>query len=474
MFWRRQPKPAEEAQKQAFGSLELLSSLPVTLSDAQLDSLAILKRIEYTIGEHFVLIDDYSTGRIRFWHLASGNDASLQSRVAVIGALAKENVIVTIQFRSKRMKQVHGRASSVLMALTKDAIEAMATIRFVPEEIERMPSLSGRRSTIEIEFIIPDPDGAYTCREYSFVQTSLTASEINDLPSTYLLGHEFKAVRSLTSYHACNTIPREFDLVISDFESRWTGTDRSFKACRLHTATMSALIHLRGLRRIVILTDEQPPKRLLDLDTRIEAVSCNSLEEALLKVLPDADSISERFLWLREGIFFIAPMTAYQFFDEYGRARYFPSTSNVLDSTIGPDAESVREAFAERFGAYITRRLKHAPIAMEKAVLQAMREDLSEPIRRIDFQNPLPELAFEELYCHYAAALGRAVEGEIAYRYFNVNAQTFQARMNNLARSRDCDIFCVRGITTSHFSKANEAFCLSRLPRLFAEREPKR
>ena len=469
MFWQSatRPKLTYDSSGTPPVPLELPTALPITLSEAQSKSLDILKRLEHATGHAFILVDTYSTAKLRFWHLLQPGSDILQDRIKIVTALAREDVIVTVQFRSKRMKPMRGMAKTVLMKLSVEAIGSIGTVQLYPNLLRKKPNSYDSRSSVEIEFIEPGLDGSYSSKEYSFVQTSLTPEETRTLSFTTLLGHEFKAVRSLISYRSLDTIPDEIDLVMLDFDSRVANSNPAFKQCRLHMSVMSALTHLRGVRRILIATETEVPSNLVELDSRIVPIACSNLEDAIHTVIPNDRTISRRFLWLREGLFFRRPMTPFDFFDEYGRTRYFPSSRNTIDDDIDPASEALREMLLHRFGPFVTRKFKYVPIAMEKAVLDSMHSDLGEHIKQLDLRNPLPDLSFEDLYCHYAAATGHAVEGDIAYSYLNVNTKTFQARLRRLARDIDCDVFCIRGFTASEFTPRNEEYCLSKLPSLF-------
>jgi hypothetical protein len=109
-------------------------------------------------------------------------------------------------------------------------------------------------------------------------------------------------------------------------------------------------------------------------------------------------------------------------------------------------AKNNRALIFKAFDRVMTNKFKHVPHAQRRDVLLELEERYAEEFAetaRHQFRDPSDLSVAASLHHYYAYLTGRAVEGELEYRYLDIADPRTEGRLRRLLRSRDCDVFCL-------------------------------
>jgi len=232
----------------------------------------------------------------------------------------------------------------------------------------------------------------------------------------------------------------------------------------LRYALRSLATYAPWIRRIHLLTDDGAPPWL---DTAHPGLSVVGHREVFADptVLPTSnpravesqlhhiDGLAEHFLYFNDDVFLGAPLLPDRFFLPSGITRYFPSRALLPSGPPAPGDVPVsiagknnRALLQERFGTYVTQKMKHTPHALRRSTLAEIEERFPDRHRQTAASRfrSATDLSIPSAFHHYYAAFtGRAVPGQIPYDYFDLAHPDLAARLARLLRRRDRNVFCL-------------------------------
>ncbi|WP_407565235.1 stealth family protein [Streptomyces sp. 184] len=232
----------------------------------------------------------------------------------------------------------------------------------------------------------------------------------------------------------------------------------------LRYSLRSLHLYAPWIRHVYLVTDDQAPDWLDTAHPRVTVVDHRDIftdpgvlptfnSHAIESQLHHIDGLAEHFLYFNDDVFLGAPLLPDRFFLPSGITRYFPS--RALLPSGPPDAGDVpvsiagknnRALLEERFGTYITQKMKHTPHALRRSVLAEIERRFPERHRQTAASRfrGATDLSIPSAFHHYYAAFtGRAVPGQIPYDYFDLAHPDIADRLQRLLRRRDRNVFCL-------------------------------
>lgn len=492
----------------------------LSVDEVQKRYLEILKRVETALEAQFIAVDIYSSPSVKFWFI---DPTSRISSAAILQELAKHDIYVDVHLRNG---QVHyGRGIELLQLPITEPHQSIATLHVYDLYYRGQTLVHGKRSAVIIEFPVLHPiRSEYVGWKYSFVQAQITNPIVSQLPTTSILGFEFLATPNLARLRSTGTIPEEIDVVytwVDGHDPAWaarraeaagchgrltsdaTDSARYLQRNELLYSLSSTLTFLKGVRKIYVVTDQQRPTLPTGCDGKINIVdhreifnnpsdlptfNSHSIEAQLHRI----PGLSEKYLYLNDDFFFGRSVTPFLFFDEYGRSRYFVSNAVTIpegpateaDRGVDAAAKNARDFLHQRYGIFVSRKFKHAPVPMIKNVVHEMEQEFPEIFLTTAgsrFRAVTDFCVSGSFYYHYAALTGRAAEGQIRYSYFDINSSVFStvfpARVTEATEGKRFDTFCVNDVVRTEHTDGNERIFRNAMTSLFAnsnnlDREP--
>ncbi|MEO3766843.1 stealth family protein [Streptomyces sp. B5E4] len=232
----------------------------------------------------------------------------------------------------------------------------------------------------------------------------------------------------------------------------------------LRYSLRSLHLYAPWIRHVYLVTDDQAPDWLDTAHPHLTVVDHRDIftdpgvlptfnSHAIESQLHHIDGLAEHFLYFNDDVFLGAPLLPARFFLPSGITRYFPS--RALLPSGPPDARDVpvsvagknnRALLQERFGTYVTQKMKHTPHALRRSVLAEIEERFPERHRQTAASRfrSATDLSVPSAFHHYYAAFtGRAVPGQIPYDYFDLAHPDLATRLRRLLRRRDRNVFCL-------------------------------
>lgn len=264
-------------------------------------------------------------------------------------------------------------------------------------------------------------------------------------------------------------------------ESRFVSHDE------LRYSLRSVAMYANWVRKVFIVTDDQVPPWLDRSNPRIEVIDHAKIfrdpsvlpvynSHAIESQLHHIDDLAQHYLYLNDDFFFGRPVTPELFFHANGISKFFLSTAVLdLDEPSRGDlpvmsaAKRNRALIEAEFGVTVTRKFRHTPHPQLRDVLEIMEKRHPDAFARVAgarFRHPQDLSIPSALHHYYAYSLARAVPGEIDYLYQDIALATMRRRLDNLARSRGVDVFCLN----DHHSDTARLTARRRLMGRFFER----
>ncbi|MGV9319936.1 stealth family protein [Streptomyces sp. NPDC003660] len=218
------------------------------------------------------------------------------------------------------------------------------------------------------------------------------------------------------------------------------------------------------IRRVHLVTDQQRPAWLDDSHPRITVVDHSEIfddpsalptfnSHAIESRLHHIKGLSEHFLYFNDDMFLGRPVTPQDFFLSNGMSRIFFSPSQVPqwaspagDRPVDAAGKNNRRLLRERFGTAIVHKLRHAPYALRRSVLQEIEREYATEHRQTTYSRfrSAADLSIPSSLYHYHAYLtGRAVPSQIAFAYLDLAKPEIQRRLGILLARRDRQAFCI-------------------------------
>jgi len=239
----------------------------------------------------------------------------------------------------------------------------------------------------------------------------------------------------------------------------------------LRYSLRSLHLYAPWLRRIYLVTAEQVPHWLNLDDPRLVLVSHAEMFEAGAR-LPTFNShaiesqfhripgLAEHFIYFNDDMFLGRPVSPSTFFHANGVAKFFPSTAALVDiggATIDDlpvtaAGKNNREMIRQQFGRTITQKMKHAPYALRRSVLEQIATELSDAVTRTrdsQFRQPHDLSIASSLHHYWSYLRGTSVPGSLRYMYTDLADPETPKRLVRLVLRRDYDTFCLNDTDTS-------------------------
>ena len=232
----------------------------------------------------------------------------------------------------------------------------------------------------------------------------------------------------------------------------------------LRYSLRSLHLYAPWIRHVYLVTDDQAPDWLDTAHPRLTVVDHRDVfadpgvlptfnSHAIESQLHHIDGLAEHFLYFNDDVFLGAPLLPDRFFLPSGITRYFPSRALLPSGPPAPGDVPVsiagknnRALLQERFGTYVTQKMKHTPHALRRSTLAEIEERFPDRHRQTAASRfrSATDLSIPSAFHHYYAAFtGRAVPGQIPYDYFDLAHPDLAARLARLLRRRDRNVFCL-------------------------------
>ncbi len=245
----------------------------------------------------------------------------------------------------------------------------------------------------------------------------------------------------------------------------------------LRYSLRSVAMYAGWVRRIHIVTDAQVPP-WLDVDhPKISVVDHRDIftDPSVLPVfnshaiecqLHHIDGLAEHYLYLNDDMFFGRAVEPELFFHGNGVAAFFLGKGTIDLDPASPDdlpvvsaAKNQRELLLRDFGVLTHRKFKHVGHPQHRTMLQELEQRYPELFARVAasrFRHPGDISVPSSLVHYYAYERGRAVPGEIGYRYQDIGLPDTGRRLDEIRRQRP-EMFCLNDITSEAAQWAEQA-----------------
>lgn len=241
-------------------------------------------------------------------------------------------------------------------------------------------------------------------------------------------------------------------------ESRYKSHDE------LRFSMRSLEMYASWVRNVYLVTDDQVPDWLNLSHPKLKVVSHRELFEdrgrlptfnshAIESQLHHIDGLSEHFLYMNDDVFFGRPVPPTLFFHSNGLSRFFPSNAKLDLGEVRADeapvmtaAKNNRELIWREFGHTFTNKMKHVPHALQVSVLNEIEEKFPEEYRTTSesqFRAPSDYSFVSSLHHWYAYSVAKATPADIRYFYADIGHPDSPAKLDNLLRKQNVDVFCL-------------------------------
>lgn len=218
------------------------------------------------------------------------------------------------------------------------------------------------------------------------------------------------------------------------------------------------------VRHVYVVTDRQRPAWLLDRHPRITVVDHSEIfadpsalptfnSHAIESRLHHIPGLAEHFLYFNDDMFLGRPVTPQDFFLSNGMTRTFFSPSQVPrwertlgDRPVDAAGKNNRRLLLDNFGSAIVQKVRHAPYALRRSVLQEIEREFADAHRATShsrFRSADDISIPSSLYHYYAYFTGRAVPSDISFAYLDLARPEIQRRLGILLARRDRQAFCI-------------------------------
>lgn len=232
------------------------------------------------------------------------------------------------------------------------------------------------------------------------------------------------------------------------------------------------------VRTIHLVTDSQIPAWLHRDHPKIHVVDHRELfggvgilptfnSHAIESRLHHIDGLAEHFMYLNDDVFFGRPVPPELFFHANGLTRFFMTTTTVdleepspRDLPISSAAKRNRALIEKRFERTITHKLQHVAHPLRRDVLLEMGDAFPDDFTRTasaQFRSPGDISVASSLAHYFGYATGRAVPGELAYRYCDIADDRAPIKLQRLLRDRDADVFCLNEVDSADVDPVAQA-----------------
>lgn len=236
----------------------------------------------------------------------------------------------------------------------------------------------------------------------------------------------------------------------------------------LRYSLRSVAMYAGWVRRIHIVTDGQVPAWLDASHPKIAVVDHKQIfrdpdvlpvfnSHAIESQLHHIPDLAERYLYLNDDFFFGRPVEPELFFHGNGIGKFFLGKDSLdidppsaRDLPVNSAAKNQRALIERDFGVTVRRKFKHSAYPQLRSVLDEMEQrypHLFAQVAASRFRHP-EDVSIPASWQHYFAyARGRAVPGDIHYRYQDISKPDTARRLDEILRERP-QTFCLNDIVS--------------------------
>jgi hypothetical protein len=247
-------------------------------------------------------------------------------------------------------------------------------------------------------------------------------------------------------------------------ESRYTSHDE------LKYSLRSLHMYAEFVRHIYIVTDGQKPSWLNDRADGITVVDHRDIfPEDVLPVfnshaietrLHHIPGLSDHYLYFNDDVFVGRAITPEHFFFGNGIMRVPVSPLKIgvgkphAEETATNSAnKNVRRLLLEKHGRITTNNFMHTPLPQQRLTLKELEETFPEDLERTmrsRFRSPQDIALTAPMLYQHALMVGKGVPGQFNFRYVNISRDDADRRLDNLAKTRRFDFFCLNDVDVKH------------------------
>jgi len=215
------------------------------------------------------------------------------------------------------------------------------------------------------------------------------------------------------------------------------------------------------VRRIWIVTAGQRPDWLGD-DPRVRIVDHADIlppsalptfnSHAIEAALHHIDGLAEQFVYFNDDMLVARSLRPETFFTPNGLPRVFqsgarpPGVEDEHTLAVDTGARRGRELLQEHFGRVVTGKPYHSPYPLSRSAMCDMEERFADVVgstQHSRFRAPSDVSTAASFAQHYALATGRAVLGDIANEYVNVESGRLDWHLDRIRFDDRFDTYCV-------------------------------
>src|SRR5690606_34822605 len=248
------------------------------------------------------------------------------------------------------------------------------------------------------------------------------------------------------------------------------------------------------IRHIYLVTDDQIPPWLDPHHPMITVIRHREIfgetgvlptfnSHAIESRLHRIRGLSEHFLYVNDDMFFGRMVYPTTFFHPNGIAKFFLSRAqmgagpaSIDDAPVDAAAKNNRTIIQDRYGRFISRKMKHVPYPLRKSVLEEIDQALNAQVLATashQFRHPGDLSIPSSLHHYWALMTGRSVPGSIRYAYADLGHPSTPLRLRELLAKRRWDVFCLNDTDSGDVSHAEQMAMMSEfLPAYFPFRAP--
>ena len=231
----------------------------------------------------------------------------------------------------------------------------------------------------------------------------------------------------------------------------------------LRYSLRSIAMYAPWVRRIFLVTNGQMPGWLRPDHPKLEVVPHTAIYDgmedlptfnsnSIISRLHHIPGLGEHYLYFNDDVFLGAPVQPADFFTPSGLAKVFPSGNRRPFGHPHPDepthlnlTHNIRMLLEREFGITVSRAIWHTPHAQLRSVHEELERRFADEYartRRHRFRHHT-DIVADQLHHYYAQITGRAVPGRIRYAYVALEDAAQQEELEQLARTRDRQTFCL-------------------------------
>ena len=410
-----------------------------------------------------------------------------------IKQLLNEGYILDIKTATKKNKLIFGRNTSIdkISKHLKGAILIrIFKIYTNSNNIEEF----GKETAFEIE-IWKKSGELYLTKSINYIQNKLTENDLTSTIITKIFNKDVKQIKELYYYYefldkqSVNEVDivytwvdgndenwlqkkNKYDKYDKNIHSSSNSSSRFISRDELKYSLRSLQKYFNGYRKIFIVTDNQKPDWLKEIDDLIivdhKEIFPNTYDlpvfnsHAIETNLHRIKGLSEHYLYINDDILFGRSVDVSLFFPKKGYISIFPSTftyipfGNKHKNLLPVDTAAIntKQLLLKNNIGFAINKFKHTPLPQIKSVLYELENKFLDELVKTSksrFRHPDDISLTSSLLHNYAYLNNIAIKSEIKYSYINIGTEDYIFKLKkvirNLVKNRP-DVFCINDVNS--------------------------